>query len=593
MLHRIARLSNNLKMKNKLILSFVLIVMAPVLIIGGAVTFYFRQQALDNAINQATNNVEKIKSQTLTMLRVPTDVSNLLLFDENLKQLINTRYTSALELTKSYLSYTKFSDYVRQYKEVSAIRFYMDNPSLINNSEYIPLNNQIKQAHWYQKAMSSKVIGWFYIPDEEESPIHRLSLVRKVSYPEYHSSGVLMVVLNQDGLNGMLKQEQFDTFIVDEQGFVIAANNPAKVGQTLEQMKLGLKPETVNKGTYNQVIKGSPSYVITDNLVPESSMNGLRVISIFTTESIVKDANRVSFMGFLFMLLVLVIALLFVYIVSVLTTGRLLQLSRQLNMVALGKFDVESRIDGNDEIGQLSRQFNYMVSSIQQLMNQVVEKTEYNNALEIAQKEIRLKMMASQINPHFLFNALESIRMNALLKGEKEIAHIVRLLGKLMRKNLEAGREKTTLREEVEMIRSYLEIQKFRYEERLNFNITIDPAAEGVLIPPLIIQPLVENAVVHGMENKSDGVEVNVTIKAMYDRLQIAVEDNGAGITEERMDEIIQYISGTEDSENRSIGLRNVHQRLTMVFGQKAGLQITSTYGERTRISFVIPTGEE
>lgn len=579
-------------MKNKLILSFVLIVMAPVLIIGGAVTFYFRQQALDNAINQATNNVEKIKSQTLTMLRVPTDVSNLLLFDENLKQLINTRYTSALELTKSYLSYTKFSDYVRQYKEVSAIRFYMDNPTLINNSEYIPLNDQIKQAHWYRKAMRSKIIGWFYIPDEEESPIHRLSLVRKVSYPEYHSSGVLMVELNQDGLNGMLKQEQFDTFIVDEQGFVIAANNPAKVGQTLQQMKLGLKPETVKKGTYNQVIKGSPSYVITDSLVPDSSMNGLRIISIFTTESIVKDANRVSLMGFLFMLLVLVIALLFVYIVSVLTTGRLLQLSRQLNQVALGKFDVVSRIDGNDEIGQLSRQFNYMVSSIQQLMDQVVEKTEYNNALEIAQKEIMLKMMASQINPHFLFNALESIRMNALLKGEKEIAHIVRLLGKLMRKNLEAGREKTTLHEEVEMIRSYLEIQKFRYEERLNFKITIDPEAESILIPPLIIQPLVENAVVHGMENKADGVEVSVTIQARYDRLYIAVEDNGTGITEERMEEIIQYITGTEDSENRSIGLRNVHQRLTMVFGHKAGLQISSSYGEWTRISFVIPTHE-
>ncbi|MNU65892.1 Sensor histidine kinase YpdA [compost metagenome] len=593
MLDRIARLSNNLKMKNKLILSFILIVMAPVLIIGGAVTFYFRQQALDNAINQATNNVEKIKTQTLTMLRVPTDISNLLMFDEDLKELINTRYTSALELTKSYLSYSKFSDYVQQYKEISGIRFYMDNPTLINNSEYIPLDNQIRMAKWHQRAMNSKTIGWFYIPDEEASPIHRLSLVRKITFPEYHSSGVLMVELNQDGLNGMLKQEQFDTFIVDEQGFVIAANNPDKVGQTLQQMKLGLKPETVNKGTYNQVINGSPSYVITDNLVPESSMNGLRIISVFTTGSIVKDANHVSMMGFLFMLLVLVIALLFVYIVSVLTTGRLLQLSRQLNMVALGKFDVVSRIDGNDEIGQLSRQFNYMVRSIQQLMDQVVEKTEYNNALEIAQKEIMLKMMASQINPHFLFNALESIRMNALLKGEKEIANIVRLLGKLMRKNLEAGREKTTLQEEVEMIRSYLEIQKFRYEERLNYTITIDPAAETVLIPPLIIQPLVENAVVHGMENKPDGVEVKVTIQTLSDSLHVTVEDNGAGITAERMEEIIQYISGAEEAENRSIGLRNVHQRLTMVFGQSAGLHISSTDGEGTRISFVIPSGEE
>ncbi|GIP23901.1 sensor histidine kinase [Paenibacillus sp. J22TS3] len=593
MLERMARLSNNLKMKNKLILSFILIVMVPVLIIGGTVTFYFREQALDNAIDQATNNVEKIKTQTLNMLRVPTDISNSLLFDEGLKELVNTRYEGALDLTKSYLSYTKFKDYVRQYKEISGIRFYMDNPTLVNNLEYIPLDEQIKKTHWYQKTAASKNIGWFYIPDEEASPVHKLSLVRKVIFPEYHSSGILMVEMNQGELNGMLRQEQFDTYIADEQGYVIAASKPVMVGKLMKDLSLGLGTDTEYKGAYKKVLNDKASYVITDNLTPDASMNGLRIISVFTTESIVKDANHVSMMGFWFMLLVLVIALIFVYIVSVLTTGRLLRLSRQLNQVALGKFDVVSTIDGNDEIGQLSRQFNYMVSSIQQLMRQVVEKTEHNQALEIAQKEITLKMMASQINPHFLFNALESIRMNALLKGDREIAQVVRLLGKLMRKNLEAGREKTTLQEEVEMIRSYLEIQKFRYEERLDYTIIVDTNADKVMIPPLIIQPLVENAVVHGMEDKPDGVQVNVRIQEIgQGSIRIEVEDNGTGITEERMDEIVRYISGPEDKEKRSIGLRNVHQRLCMVFGPSAGLHIRSKAGIGTTIYFEIPAKE-
>ena len=123
------------------------------------------------------------------------------------------------------------------------------------------------------------------------------------------------------------------------------------------------------------------------------------------------------------------------------------------------------------------------------------EKTEQNNALELAQREIKLKMMASQINPHFLFNALESIRMNAHMKGDKEIANVVRLLGKLMRKNLEVGREQTPLKEEIEMVRSYLEIQKFRYEDRLSFEVKVDPAASNMMIPPLVIQPLVENVI--------------------------------------------------------------------------------------------------
>ena len=226
-------------------------------------------------------------------------------------------------------------------------------------------------------------------------------------------------------------------------------------------------------------------------------------------------------------------------------------------------------------------------------MNQVVEKTEQNTALELAQREIKLKMMASQINPHFLFNALESIRMNAHLKGEKEISNVVRLLGKLMRKNLEVGREKAPLREEIEMIRSYLEIQKFRYEDRLDFELFVDSAANGILIPPLIIQPLVENAVVHGLENKEEGVRVEVRIEVSGDWAKIIIMDNGVGMTSERLEEVLVSIKGQEENERERIGLRNVHQRLILSFNEKCGLNITSRYGEGTQILFYIPINSE
>lgn len=589
MLKKWIRLNNNLKLKHKLIASYILIVMIPVMIIGGVLVGYFRVQAMDRAIDQATNNVEKIKTQMANMLRMPLDVSDTLLLDKTMEKMATTRYESVLELTKAYRAYEGFRPFTKLYREIEGVRFYYENPTLINNLELIPVDEEIRNRFWYQQAKASKSVNWYYINDDEDIPVRRLSLIRQVPFTDRQTSGVLMISLDQQELNQMLAQEPFETLIADERGYVVAAKNPMLVGQTLQKMDYGVDLSQALKGSHKLDINGEPSYMIVDELIPELSSNSLRIISVFSTQSIVQDANRISVFGLFLILLVLLIALFFVYTVSILTSKRLLHLSRHLNRLALGDLNVVSPIDGNDEIGQLSRQFNYMVESIRTLVEQVVEKTEQNNALELAQREIKLKMMASQINPHFLFNALESIRMDALMKGEKEIANVVRLLAKLMRKNLEVGREHIPLKDEVEVVRSYLEIQKFRYEERLVFELSVDPNASDVLIPPLIIQPLVENAVVHGVEGKENGVKVELFIQVQNDEVQVKVRDNGLGMKPERLSEVVASLTSAEETGRTRIGLRNVHQRLAMTFGEQHGLKISSVYGEGTEFSFTVP----
>lgn len=580
---------NNLKLKHKLIVAYLLVVMIPVLIVGGSVVGYFREQAMNRAIEQTTNNVEKIKTRLSNMLRMPLDVSDTLLLDTDLERVITTRYENVLELTRAYLNYNGFGQYTRLYREIAGVRFYYENPTLINNLELIPVDDAIQKTEWYQEAMKTRSVRWIYMNDPEEFPINKLSLVRQMPYADRRANGVLVVSMDQEELNGMLLQEPFETLIADERGYVVAAKNPEFVGKTLEKLDYGINLNDQEKGTYKLDIGGEPSYMIVDELTTELSINSLKIVSVFSTKSIVKDANKVSYIGLLIILLVLLFALLFVYIISMLTTNRLLRLSRQFNRLALGDFYVASRIDGSDEIGQLSRQFNYMVESIRSLMDQVVEKNEQFTALELAQREIKLKMMASQINPHFLFNALESIRMNAHMKGEKEIANVVRLLGRLMRKNLEIGREKTPLKEELEMVRSYLDIQRFRYEDRLQYEIDADPSTLDFRIPPLIIQPLVENAVVHGVEDKVDGVKVGVTIRRMEEVLEVSIRDNGTGMTPERLEEVRESIMASEESEKNRIGLRNVYQRLVLTYGEDHGLNIESNYGEGTLIVFTLP----
>ncbi|MDF9843078.1 two-component system sensor histidine kinase YesM [Paenibacillus sp. PastF-1] len=596
---QLVSLINNMKLKYKLMMFYVVVVMIPVLIVGIILISYFRNAALDRAIDQASNNVEKIKSQMSSKLRVPTDISNLLFFDDALEVLVNTKYPNILELTKAYMDYTDFKEYMLQYREIANIRFFIDNPTLVNNLAITPLTSETEERPWFKKVMETKGIYWLYIDDKEEflsttkGSINKLSLIRQVSYPEYNSTGVIMVQVNQNELNNMLSQEPFETIITDEQGYIVAAKNPQLVGTTLASFDIGVNLESQTDKVIQTQVKGEDSYVILDEMSPELSISKLKIISVFETKSILSGANKVSVLGLLIISGVLLVALVMVYIISLLTTNRLLRLSRQLNQVALGNLNIVSHIDGTDEIGQLSRQFNYMVSSINQLISQVIESNEKNSRLEIAQREIKLKMMASQIHPHFLFNALESIRMNAHLKGEKEIANIVRLLGKLMRKNLEVGRERAPLKEEIEMIRSYLEIQKFRYEDRLMYEINFDAKAAEVLIPPLIIQPLVENSVVHGLENKEGTVQVYVSVTMQENEIQVNVSDDGVGMSSQRLAEILEVITKAEEEQRSRIGMRNVHQRLVLYYGEQHGLKIASEEGRGTEISFSIPSDSD
>jgi two-component system sensor histidine kinase YesM len=571
---------------------FVLVVLIPILIIGGGITYYFSKEATDRAISQASNDVQKIKNQLDSLFRVPISISNTLMVDKALKKVVTTNYNNVSELTNAYLDYKEFPNYKRLYREITGIRFYVNNPTLINNTEFIPTTPSILSQNWYKSVMDRKEMGWFYVRSSDDTSIDSLSLVRQLSFPDYRVSGVIMISLKQNELNRLLIQEQFDTIIMDEQGYVVAAKNKEWVGLKQNQLHYGIDLSKQKIGVHQLEIEGKSSYMFVEQLIPGYSMNGLKIISFFNTSSIIKESRKVSLFGLVLILLVLIIATFFVYTVSFLTSNRLLRLSRHLNRLALGDLSVVSRIDGNDEIGQLSRQFNYMVHNINALMQQVVEKTEQNNKLELAQREIKLKMMASQINPHFLFNALESIRMSAHIKGEKEIANVVRLLGKLMRKNLEIGREHAPLKEEIEMINSYLQIQQFRYEERLNFELDVDKALLNMLLPPLAIQPLVENAVVHGLENKPEGVTVKLQILANSDIVMVKVSDDGLGITPERLAEVQQLITDQEEPTRSRIGLRNVHQRLVMCYGEQAGLQIWSVYGKGTEISFNIPRSE-
>lgn len=593
MLSYFIQLMNDMKIRNKLILSFIVVVFVPVAIVGIFLTGELRTLAFNNALEQAYQNVDRVKKRSTEVINVADDLSYRLSYDQRLRNLANRQYESVYDVFVAYREYPDLQQAIRMYKEISNIRFYSENPTMLNNWEFLYPEEGIKKMEWYQRAEEHiGVIYWDYIMDERDQQVY-LSLIKGVDLGSKDNPGVLVINVNTDMLNTILSQESFDTLIVDSGNNIVAANRPELYKKTLAEIHDINGVIYHESGSYESIIDNEASKVLIEPLNTESGVNGLRIISIFSIDSIVSDAKRISRLAMTVIIVSLLLAVLLIYSFSSLISNRLLRLSKRITKVGTGNLGVAMEIDGKDEIGQLSRQFNSMVGSINDLMKEVQESNAQKQLLEQKQNEIKFKMMASQINPHFLFNALESIRMEAHIKGEVEIARIVRLLGKMMRSNLEVGSGKTTIKDEIEMVQCYLDIQKFRYEDRLKYEIEVDPEANTVRIPPLIIQPLVENAVIHGMDHKEEGSLIRVRVAVHERKLHVITEDNGAGISPERLEMIEGSLNDTDDQEGGRIGLRNVHVRLQLTYGPEAGLLIRSEPGKGTRIEFSIPTGGE
>lgn len=583
---------NDRNIHSKLVFSFFVAVIIPLLIVGFYLTHELRTKALNDAITESAANIERVKKRTAETLESAIYVANNLTLDQQLKELVNTRYTTRQQVVEAYRGYTAFKTSLNNFNELSNIRLYVDNPTMLNNWEFMPADDSIKNTFWYKSADKANGLnGWFYMPDETKKSRKYLSLVRKINYFDYKTSTTLVIDVNTDNLNTILNQESSPIMIVDDNNNVVVSNRKSFIGKKLDHIIKTDQRLIGNKGSIRGKVNGQQSEIVVDLLLPDTSLNELKFVSVIPNDTILADANNFVYLGATVIFISLVIAVILIYLFSQLISHRIVTLSNQINVVAEGNLDEVIHVEGSDEIGLLSNRLNRMVRNIKDLITELEKMHLEKNILEKRQQEMKLKMMASQINPHFLFNALESIRMKAHIKGEKEISSVVKQLGKLMRKSIEVSAEMIYLKKEIEMVVSYLEIQKFRYEDRLEYELDIDPLSESLFIHPLIIQPLVENAVIHGLEDKGKGGRVSVITRVLENHLQVRVKDNGTGISKEKIEAIHRTLNNIDDSKENRIGLMNVHQRLCLTFGNSSGLVIESEVGKGTCISFSIPKG--
>ncbi|OWR31564.1 two-component sensor histidine kinase [Saccharibacillus sp. O23] len=257
----------------------------------------------------------------------------------------------------------------------------------------------------------------------------------------------------------------------------------------------------------------------------------------------------------------------------------------------IGAGDLTTRIEmsGEDELQQIAQRINAMCGQLETYIDQVYTS-------EIRQKNAELALLQSQINPHFLYNTLESIRMKAYSSGAQDVGKMIYSLSVMFR-SLVKKSTVVSVGEEIEICSMYLDLFRIRYEGRLEAKIEADEAAKGCRIVKLLVQPIAENYIVHGFRPLDDDNRVAVRAKVRNGRLTIAVEDNGSGIAPDRLAEIRLMLGGgapAPDKEHRSIGLINVHERIRMNYGESYGLTVDSEEGRGTVVRMELPAiGEE
>lgn len=580
---------NDIGLRNKILGSFMLVLVIPLLVVGIVLMLAFREATLADSLRQTEAAVDRIAFRTSEVLSTAINVGNQLSTDEKLKSLVSHQYNSTLEVFLAYRSYESFRLYRNIISEVQAIRLYVENPTLIDNWEFMVTDLDTRMKFWYQQGLANRdKSAWFFFPDIARHPGSTLSMVRNIRLPDLPQDGVAVLDINTESLGSLLKVEPFSTYLVDSLGMVAASSEEDRVGAFLSIPGLLETMQNNPKASLVMAINGVPNQVFVRTISSEWSINKIHLVSHVALDLILEDANRISLIGLGLMGGIVLLALTLISFIYSTLAQRLLNLSASILAVSRGELGGKIPVDGRDEIGLISAQFNTMVDNISTLIEQVRQAEELQSRLVLSQKEIRFKMLASQINPHFLYNVLESVRMKALMSGEKDIARIVKQLGKLMRKNLSAGEGPISIAEELENVRTYLDIEKFRMGDLLDYTVDMDPGLESMMIPPLIIEPLVENAVIHGISPLRGGGKLAVTGRIDGGWGLIMVKDNGGGIPPHRLKQIIE---GLEGPDGQHIGLANIHQRLLMLFGTASGLNIQSTEG--TLISFRIPLEDD
>ncbi|OPH60276.1 hypothetical protein BC351_17410 [Paenibacillus ferrarius] len=399
----------------------------------------------------------------------------------------------------------------------------------------------------------------------------------KIGYFELH--------LKEDALYSVFAQTKLNSegemYIVNQDGRIISHANKSLINTIPAYPYMSRVLQGPEQDHTTEMMDGI-NYVITYHAVGNTDW---KIVSVIPDAKYSQTSIVLKNWMFIILIICIVFAILLAYVVSNSISKPIRQLSAMMKDVEKDRFDIQFNYNSRNEIGMMSRNFNRMIDRIHHLINTVYQE-------ELLKQQSQLKYLMFQINPHFLFNTLETINWLARMKNVPEVGKLSKALGDLMREGIK-GKEYISLDKELDNVNKYVYIQQYRYGDKFTITVEMDEMALPLLVPRFILQPLVENAIVHGMEMKIEqGV---IDIRGFFDEqtFVITIRDNGNGIEAERLAQIRENLNVTMEDSGMGIGLINVHQRVQLYYGKEYGLQVESVVGEGTLITVILPRIDE
>lgn len=581
------------KIRQQLYMIYMAAIFLPITIIGSFLLINTSKLLTNYHRDLLESDNLRVKTILFEITTQVYNISEDLAFDDAIKEVISSNYYFRSDLVKKVSNVSVLDNYNYNYAEIDDISIYTDNPTFMDYKQFHKAENEIVETEWFQKAMGQSSVFWVPMTstDKYGNVYWNLCLVRKIPMIDSNYNGVLVIKVSDNYLKTRVNSQEYAAMVSVDEGPVFFSSsreeygNPQKISidfdekyfQYVGDIKIDDVTYFVDVSTLHMYQSDSKVYICTMNDQAYSN---------------IKDILHIC------MLIIIVAILLPGIMIHFFTryfTSRILTLRHAMHQASTEDYDFEDSIQGQDEVSEAFSDLEVMVQNIKKKDADMYEAQINEKELISEQQAMEFKMLASQINPHFLYNTLETIRMKAFTAGDREVATAIKLLGKSMRYVLEnTGTAFTTLSNELEHIRTYLSIQKLRFGEKFDseFQVPEEVDTDALYILPLLLQPVVENAILHGLEEKESG---GIVLISLYRRgeeeelLCIDVTDNGCGMNQDKLEALRKSIEIKDISRNKSIGLYNINQRIKLNYGEKYGMQIDSELEKGTTVRLIMP----
>ncbi len=577
------RFLNSLKLGQKLYLLFFVGVLIPMFITDWMILHNIIQSSRDTIQNEMEKCANAVEYGLQKHLEYPVTIAHNLYKSQVMEDFLNREYSSAAEYYEAFYrlkSSLLFDSNIGI--EGGNLSIYADNPTIINGSGFYRLDTE-KDSDWYrafEEADKQSSLQFVYEPASltDRSPTRKVVLFMRMDMENFKGcEKILRLELDYEGLAEVMKD--LDTVNQNRQILVCKDTTIVLSEKSIEEkdQPFGIR-DHIEKGTYRKVIQlYDQSFTI--NVLPEKG----REWYFF------RENGR----KFLLMLLInIVLPLVMLRMIENSVTRRILSLEKSFDSEMEDELQLITRIEGDDEITSLTRSYNRMAIRMNELIMTVYKDKLHEQEMDIARQNAELLALHSQINPHFLFNALESIRMHSLLRGETETAEMVGKLAVMERTYVNWGGDAVSIGKEMEFVQAYLTLQKYRFGDRLNYEVSVDPDCEQFGIPKLTIVTFVENACIHGIESKSTPGWIFIRAFKQNNKMCIEIEDTGEGLDEEEVTELNNRIKNVtiEDMKNKKhVGTMNAYLRLKKMTKGLVEFELTSEKGVGTMVRIVMP----